>query len=78
MSFPNNAPSNQQKLETRLVTASRGTRGGFESLIRRIPFDCDRHRTATKWSPGEPTLRLTLAWRMSKTSRLILIAGLRR
>jgi len=30
--------------------------GGFESLI--IPFDCDSYRTATKWSPGGPTLRL--------------------
>ena len=30
--------------------------GGFESLI--IPFDCDQYRTATKWSPGGPTLRL--------------------
>ena len=23
-----------------------------------IPFDCDSYRTATKWSPGGPTLRL--------------------
>jgi cysteine-S-conjugate beta-lyase len=30
--------------------------GGFESLI--IPFDCDGYRTATKWSPGGPSLRL--------------------
>jgi cystathionine beta-lyase len=30
--------------------------GGFESLM--IPFDCDLYRTATKWSPGGPTLRL--------------------
>ena len=30
--------------------------GGFESLI--IPFDCDGYRSATKWSPGGPTLRL--------------------
>jgi cysteine-S-conjugate beta-lyase len=30
--------------------------GGFESLI--IPFDCNEYRTATKWSPGGPTLRL--------------------
>jgi cysteine-S-conjugate beta-lyase len=30
--------------------------GGYESLI--IPFDCDAYRTATKWSPGGPTLRL--------------------
>jgi cysteine-S-conjugate beta-lyase len=30
--------------------------GGFESLI--IPFDCHSYRTATKWAPGGPTLRL--------------------
>jgi cystathionine beta-lyase len=30
--------------------------GGFESLV--IPFDCDPYRTATKWSPGGPTLRI--------------------
>ncbi|WP_022722728.1 cystathionine beta-lyase [Rhodopseudomonas sp. B29] len=30
--------------------------GGFESLV--IPFDCNTYRTATKWNPGGPTLRL--------------------
>jgi cystathionine beta-lyase len=30
--------------------------GGFESLV--IPFDCSSYRTATKWAPGGPTLRL--------------------
>ena len=30
--------------------------GGFESLV--IPFDCDSYRTATKWAPGGPSLRL--------------------
>jgi cysteine-S-conjugate beta-lyase len=30
--------------------------GGFESLA--IPFDCASYRTATKWNPGGPTLRL--------------------
>ena len=30
--------------------------GGFESLA--IPFDCSAYRTATKWTPGGPTLRL--------------------
>jgi cystathionine beta-lyase len=30
--------------------------GGFESLI--IPFDCVGYRTATRWAPGGPTLRL--------------------
>src|SRR4051812_15708417 len=30
--------------------------GGFESLV--IPFDCSDYRTATRWSPGGPALRL--------------------
>ena len=30
--------------------------GGFESLV--IPFDCAPYRTATKWVPDGPTLRL--------------------
>jgi cystathionine beta-lyase len=30
--------------------------GGYESLA--IPFDCGKFRTATKWSPGGPTVRL--------------------
>jgi cystathionine beta-lyase len=30
--------------------------GGFESLV--IPFDCAGYRSATKWAPGGPTLRL--------------------
>src|SRR5450432_1460345 len=30
--------------------------GGFESLV--IPFDCADYRTATKWTPGGPALRL--------------------
>jgi cystathionine beta-lyase len=30
--------------------------GGFESLV--IPFDCAPYRTATKWAPGGPALRL--------------------
>ncbi len=30
--------------------------GGFESLI--IPFDCAPYRTATRWAPGGPALRL--------------------
>ena len=29
--------------------------GGFESLV--IPFDCTKHRAATQWAPGGPTLR---------------------
>jgi cystathionine beta-lyase len=30
--------------------------GGFESLV--IPFDCAPYRSATKWAPGGPALRL--------------------
>ncbi|MBB5047923.1 cystathionine beta-lyase [Rhodopseudomonas rhenobacensis] len=30
--------------------------GGFESLA--IPFDCTSYRSATKWNPGGPALRL--------------------
>jgi cystathionine beta-lyase len=30
--------------------------GGFESLA--VPFNCSEYRTATKWEPGGPTLRL--------------------
>jgi cystathionine beta-lyase len=30
--------------------------GGFESLV--ISFDCAEYRTATRWTPGGPTLRL--------------------
>ncbi len=30
--------------------------GGFESLI--IPFDCSSYRTATRWAPGGPALRI--------------------
>jgi cystathionine beta-lyase len=30
--------------------------GGFESLA--IPFDCSGYRTATKWTPGGPAVRL--------------------
>ena len=30
--------------------------GGYESLV--IPFDCSTYRTATKWEPGGPTIRL--------------------
>jgi cystathionine beta-lyase len=30
--------------------------GGFESLV--IPFDCSSYRTASKWAPVGPALRL--------------------
>jgi cysteine-S-conjugate beta-lyase len=34
--------------------------GGFESLV--IPFDCTTYRTATRWAPGGPTLRLSIGF----------------
>jgi cystathionine beta-lyase len=30
--------------------------GGYESLI--IPFDCSKSRTATRWNPGGPAVRV--------------------
>jgi cystathionine beta-lyase len=30
--------------------------GGYESLI--IPFDCSSYRSATRWAPGGPAIRL--------------------
>lgn len=30
--------------------------GGYESLV--VPFDCTADRTATRWNPGGPTVRL--------------------
>ena len=32
--------------------------GGFESLV--MPFDCATYRTATRWTPGGPTLRFSV------------------
>ena len=32
--------------------------GGYESLV--IPFDCTSYRTATRWAPGGPTIRLQI------------------
>ena len=32
--------------------------GGYESLI--VPFDCAPYRTATRWAPGGPALRLQI------------------
>ena len=43
-------------LDTVKLFGTRFSWGGFESLI--ISFDCDPYRTATRWSPGGPTLRL--------------------
>jgi cystathionine beta-lyase len=32
--------------------------GGYESLV--VPFDCAPYRSATRWSPGGPTLRFSI------------------
>jgi cystathionine beta-lyase len=32
--------------------------GGYESLV--IPFDCSKDRTATRWAPGGPAIRLQI------------------
>ena len=47
--------------------------GGFESLI--IPFDCSGYRTATKWTPGGPTLRLHIGLENVEDLKADLIGG---
>ena len=32
--------------------------GGYESLA--VPFDCSSYRTATRWAPGGPAIRLSV------------------
>jgi cystathionine beta-lyase len=53
-------PASQQAVDALLDTAKLFgmgySWGGFESLI--IPFDCADYRTATRWAPGGPALRL--------------------
>jgi len=47
--------------------------GGFESLI--ISFDCSNYRTATKWAPGGPTLRLHIGLENVEDLKADLAAG---
>src|ERR1700684_2708145 len=47
--------------------------GGFESLI--IPFDCGGYRTATRWAPGGPTLRLHIGLENVEDLKTDLIRG---
>jgi len=47
--------------------------GGFESLV--IPFDCSTYRTATKWSPGGPTLRLHIGLENVEDLKADLVRG---
>lgn len=50
--------------------------GGYESLI--LPFDCTSYRTATKWAPGGPTLRLQIGLEDPEDLKRDLAAGLAR
>jgi cystathionine beta-lyase len=47
--------------------------GGFESLI--ISFDCSTYRTATKWQPGGPALRLHIGLENVEDLKADLAAG---
>jgi cysteine-S-conjugate beta-lyase len=47
--------------------------GGFESLI--IPFDCSSYRTATKWSPGGPTVRFHIGLENVEDLKADLVSG---
>ncbi len=50
--------------------------GGYESLV--IPFDASSYRTATKWAPEGPTLRLHIGLEDVDDLRADLEAGLKR
>ena len=50
--------------------------GGFESLI--IPFDCSTYRTATKWTPGGPALRIQIGLEDTRDLQADLAAGFAR
>ncbi len=50
--------------------------GGYESLV--IPFDASTYRTATKWQPEGPTLRLHIGLEDVDDLRADLEAGLKR
>lgn len=47
--------------------------GGYESLV--IPFDCTDYRTATKWNPGGPTLRLHIGLEHVEDLKADLVSG---
>ncbi|MFC7400127.1 cystathionine beta-lyase [Chelatococcus sp. GCM10030263] len=50
--------------------------GGFESLA--IPFDCASYRTATRWNPGGPAIRLHIGLEDVEDLKADLAAGLAR
>jgi cystathionine beta-lyase len=50
--------------------------GGYESLI--VPFDCSDYRTATRWNPGGPGLRLQIGLEDNRDLKADLAAGFAR
>jgi cysteine-S-conjugate beta-lyase len=53
---PNSQTAVDAMLDTLKLFGMGYSWGGFESLA--IPFDCADYRSATKWDPGGPTMRL--------------------
>jgi cystathionine beta-lyase len=50
--------------------------GGYESLI--TPFDCSTYRTATKWEPGGPAIRLQVGLEDIEDLKSDLVEGFER
>ncbi len=50
--------------------------GGYESLV--LPFDCTSYRTATRWEPGGPTVRIHIGLEDIEDLKDDLEAGFRR
>jgi cystathionine beta-lyase len=50
--------------------------GGYESLI--VPFDCSDYRTATRWNPGGPAIRIQIGLESNRDLKADLSRGLGR
>jgi cysteine-S-conjugate beta-lyase len=50
--------------------------GGYESLA--VPFDCTEYRTATKFNPGGPCIRLQIGLESNRDLKADLASGFRR
>jgi cystathionine beta-lyase len=50
--------------------------GGYESLA--VPFDCSEYRTATRFDPGGPCIRLQIGLETNRDLKADLAAGFRR
>jgi cystathionine beta-lyase len=50
--------------------------GGYESLA--VPFDCSDYRTATRWNPGGPCIRLQIGLEANEDLKADLAAGFER